>query len=310
MSDEGGDPRIALVILTHQRRELALRAIERALALPERPEIVVVDNGSRDGTADAIERRGAPVRLVRSRRNLGAAGRNLGLCATRRPFVAFSDDDVWWEPGALARAAEVLDAHAQVAIVTASVLVGSEARLDPTCRTMAASPLPSEPAGHALVGFLAGACIARRSAFLAAGGYEARLHIGGEEALLAWDLLAAGWRILYVPEVVAHHEPSALRDSARRRHLLLRNAALIAWLRRPSGRAWAVTGEAWREAGGPTARLRLAISLLRQAPWLWRERRVLPPEAEAEIALVEAALSGSRKPADGAARGIASSGAT
>jgi GT2 family glycosyltransferase len=289
------------VILTYERRELALRAVARALALPERPEIVVVDNGSRDGTAQALASVGERVRVLRSPRNLGAAGRNLGLAATERPFVAFSDDDVWWRPGALARAADLLAAHPHVGVVTARVQIEPDGRIDPTCRAMAESPLPRDPAGPPLVGFLAGACVARRSAFLAAGGYEARLGIGGEEELLALELLTAGWRIVYASDVVAHHEPSPLRDARVRRHLLRRNAALVAWLRRPLARAWAVTAAQLRDAGSAAARAGLLLSLLRRVPWLLGERRPLRGDVEAQLAIVEASLRG--RGASEAARG-------
>ena len=79
--------RIALVVLTHQRRALVCRNVERALALPERPTVVVVDNASSDGTSEALARFAGAVRVVRSARNLGAAGRNLGLAACSEPSV-------------------------------------------------------------------------------------------------------------------------------------------------------------------------------------------------------------------------------
>src|SRR5262245_34272344 len=63
----------------------------------------------------------------RSERNLGAAGRNAGVRAARTPYVALCDDDAWWAPGALARAAHLLDVHPTLAVVCARVLVGPDA---------------------------------------------------------------------------------------------------------------------------------------------------------------------------------------
>ena len=151
-------PRVSLVILTCNRLEQVTRAVERALALPDRPEILVVDNASRDGTAAVLPRRFPAITMVALPRNLGAAGRNAGVRRAASPFVAFSDDDTWWAPGALDRAADLLERHPHLGLITGRVLVGPEDREDPTCAVMAASPLPADPGlpGRPVLGFLAG----------------------------------------------------------------------------------------------------------------------------------------------------------
>src|SRR5690349_445205 len=137
------DPRVSVVVLTHNRpRELA-RTLGELQRLPERPRIIVVDNASRAGVVDEILRGLPEVAHVRCEENRGAAGRNAGVAQVRTAYVAFCDDDTWWAPGALARAADLLDAHRDVAALSARVLVGDEERLDPTCAAMARSPLDS-----------------------------------------------------------------------------------------------------------------------------------------------------------------------
>jgi hypothetical protein len=117
------------------------------------------------------------------------------VCHVDTPYVALCDDDTWWDPGDLGRAADLLRTHPRLAIITARVLIGPEERPDPACRIMEQSPLPREPGmpGPVLLGFLAGASVVRHSAFLKAGGFAPHLSIGGEEELLATDLAAAGW---------------------------------------------------------------------------------------------------------------------
>jgi GT2 family glycosyltransferase len=281
---------VALVVLTHNRRDELLRTLDALAALPERAPICVVDNGSHDGTAAAVAQRHPAVRLVCLPHNLGAAGRNAGVHAMPADYVALCDDDTWWAPGSLARAAHLLGEHPTLAAITARVLVGAEEREDPASTAMAASPFapPAGLPGTGVVGFLAGACVMRRRAFLQVGGFEPRLLIGGEERLLALDLLAAGWSLAYAPELVVHHHPSQQRDSLRRRQLLLRNALWCAWLRRPFAGAWQETRRRLREANGDPRLLRGVVEALAGLPWTLARRRVIPPALERDLQLLEA----------------------
>ena len=280
---------IDVVILTHNRKHEALRTIARMRAADAVGSIVVVDNGSGDATADAIASRFPNVRTVRLPRNIGAAARNAGVRETRTPYVAFCDDDTWWSPPSLTRAASILDAYPQFGVITGRVLVGPKEIDDPTNERMQRSPFANELGfpGSEVLGFLAGACVFRRRAFLQAGGYQPRFFIGGEEALLAIDLAVAGWRMGYVPDVVAHHYPSAIRNAIDRRWLLIRNALWCAWLRRPIGSAIAQTRAQLSSARFGDA-LRGLFSALRGMPWVLRERRVVPAHVERAIAAREA----------------------
>src|SRR5919199_374000 len=148
---------------TRNRAQEAVGTLHRLEALPERPPIVVVENGSTDGTPDAIAREHPHVRVIGLGENIGGAARNVGVDACEAEYVAFADDDSWWEPGSLARAAAVFDAHPRLAAVSARVVVGPEETLDPVCAELEASPLPATGLpGPAILGFLA--CGAARCA--------------------------------------------------------------------------------------------------------------------------------------------------
>ena len=209
-------------------------SLARLLALPDRPPVILVDNHSSDGTADAVEDRYPSIDLVRLERNLGASGRTVGAQRARTPYVAFSDDDSWWATGALERAADILDRAPRLALLAARILVGQDERLDPVCLAMRNSPLGEVPGvGPRLLGFVACGAVVRRSAYLDVGGFHPRFGVGGEETLLAVDLTERGWDCAYVDEVVAHHHPSTVRDPTARRVREVRNAIWTLWLRRP-----------------------------------------------------------------------------
>lgn len=286
-------PAITVVIATRNRRPGLCATLERLCALPEQPPIIVVDNGSRDGTAAAVRLAFPRVELVLLRRNRGACARNVGVRRARTPYVALTDDDSWWEPGALARAVEVLDASPRAGIVAAATLVGPQNTPDPINALMAASPLARGPLpGPRVLGFLGCAAVTRKQAYLAAGGYSRLLFIGGEEELLAYDLTAKGWPVTYRDDIVAHHWPSPARDARGRRRLELRNRVLVAWLRRPLPRAMGETARLARAATTDTvARRALAETAVKLPAALVRRRR-LPIGIEADIRLLEAGHAG------------------
>jgi len=289
----GAAGRVAVVVVTRNRRDSLCATLAHLRALPERPRVVVVDNASTDGTAAAVRGRYPDVDVVALTRNLGAAARTVGTCRVDMPYVAFSDDDSWWAPGALARALEVLDAHPPLALVAARILLGAEERIEPACLQMAASPLAARDGlpGRPVLGFVACGAVVRRSAFLAAGGFHARFGIGGEEQLLAIDLAAAGWALAYVDDVVAYHYPSPVRDRQGRERIVTRNTLWTTWLRRPSISAARRTAQLAR-LGVRNPRLRPAIvEALRGLPWVLRERRPVPTAVESALRVLESTAS-------------------
>jgi len=288
--------RVGVAVLTHNRRDDVLETVRRISCVIHPAAIVVADNASADGTREALGRAFPAVKLVQLPRNLGAAARNAAARRIDAPYVAFADDDTWWAAGALERAADVLDAHPRLAAITARVVIEPGGRDDPTSAVMAASPLPNRfgVPGAEILGVMAGACMMRRAAFLAVGGYEPRLFLGREEALLAIDLAMAGWAMAYVPSVVVHHRPSPRRDVAARRRLLLRNGLWCAWLRRTPRHAWRETIESVREAARQPALWPALIAAVAGLPWVLRDRRAAPPHVEAMLERLRDAAMASR----------------
>jgi GT2 family glycosyltransferase len=182
-----------------------------------------------------------------------------------------------WEPGSLARAVQLLDAWPNVGVLSARVVVGEDKVTDPTCAVMRASPLGSDGLpGPALIGYMAGACVFRTALFRAVGGYEPRLFIGGEEELVALDMVAANQSIVYCEQLTVHHHPSPARDSGLRRRTLARNAAWIAWLRLPWPQACRATLRALDLLAREGRFLRDSAGLLRGLTWALPRRRVVP----------------------------------
>jgi GT2 family glycosyltransferase len=277
------------VIITRDRRRELERTLERMTGLPGRPRVIVVDNASRDGSADAAGRHPG-VEVIRATANLGAVARNLAVQRVTTPYVAFCDDDIWWEPAAPGCAAALLDDHPRLASVAGRILVEPGGEEDPITPELRDSPVPAPGwlPGPALLSILAGASMLRVSAFRAAGGFSARLWLGGEEELLALDLAAAGWWMCWCPDVVVHHAASVARDVRERRMLGIRNTLWTAWLRRPLPGAARHTVAVLRSMPRDRASGVAVARALRGLPWVIRERRVIPPAVEAGLRLLEA----------------------
>jgi GT2 family glycosyltransferase len=280
---------VTVVIATRDRAGELCRTLAKLAVLPEGPQVIVVDNASRDGTAGIVRR------LYRTSSSSGcaatAAPARTPACGAATRYVAFSDDDSWWEPGALARACALLDECPAVGVVAGRTLVGPKRAEDPLNDVMAGSPLPRDHLpGPRVLGFLGCAIVARREAFLAAGGYRRLLGIGGEEELLVLDLAARGWASVYAEAVVARHLPSPRRDVPGRRAAAQRNRVLIAFLRRPPRRALAGAAALARRAARRDAVARSALAgLLLRLPLALAARRPLPPAVAAQAATLETA---------------------
>jgi len=265
---------MSIVVITRDRWP----DLERSVPKHQQP-VVLVDNGSTDGTPTLARARFPHVDVVELGVNRGAVARNIGVQKARTPYVAFADDDSWWSPGALGRAREIFDSHPRLGLLAGRVLVGADEREDPICDLMAGSPLGTEDdlPGPSVLGFLACGAVIRRTAYLAVGGFDDVVFFGGEEERLALDLATLGWGLSYVPEVVAHHHPSPRRDSSHREALIARNRLLTLVLRRP----WAVVvaevaRSVRRDSAGRTG-VRQALPLL---PRALAQRRPLPRAVE------------------------------
>lgn len=281
--------RFTVVVITWNRREELLDCLRHMTSLPERPPIIVADNGSTDGTAEAVAARFPQVRLLRNARNHGAVARNEAVRRLNTPYVAFCDDDTWWEPGALTAAADLLDAHERLAAVVGRIVVEPTAEDDPIVPELRGSPVPGPEwlPGPALLGFLAGATMLRVSAFREAGGFSPKLWLGGEEELVAIDMASRGWWTCYRDDILIHHAASRLRDSRRRRRLGIRNTLWTTWARRPLRSALRRTRTI---VGSLPMDLTSARGLAEAAAgvvWVVRERRVVPREVENGLRLLE-----------------------
>lgn len=279
--DQPGVERVSVVLLTYNCAHRLRRVLEHLAALDV--PIVAVDNASADQTCTVLASH-PQIKVIRLPRNMGAAARNVGLAQVQTPYVAFCDDDGWYEPEGLALAADALDEHPRLALVNARILVTDEQYLDPISAEMADSPLPERHGipGAVLLGFMAGACVVRVVAYEQAGGYDPVYFMGGEEEALALKLARDGWQMRYRPDVVVQHRPSVENAPHLRAHGM-RNALWTCWLHRRAVNAVraSVFLLLYRPKNG--AWLRGTAMALRGLPWVLRCRRPASRELDQDL---------------------------
>ena len=110
MSAEIRDFSAAVIIAAKDAEATIARAVRSALADPLAAQVIVVDDGSRDGTSAAArsaDDRSGRLEVIRLGENVGpAAARNLAIANSDAPFVAILDSDDYWRPGRLSRMAQ------------------------------------------------------------------------------------------------------------------------------------------------------------------------------------------------------------
>jgi glycosyltransferase involved in cell wall biosynthesis len=115
-------PKISVVIPCHNSEKIVPDAINSVLKQSERDfELIMVDDGSTDGTAAVIESINDPrVKLVRQENKGASAARNTGINAARGDYVAFLDHDDLWLPTFLEKTVTLLDRDPQAIMVAAN----------------------------------------------------------------------------------------------------------------------------------------------------------------------------------------------
>ncbi|RRE02163.1 glycosyltransferase family 2 protein [Mycobacteroides abscessus subsp. massiliense] len=286
-------PRTSFVIASRNRASELAAVAQRLLDTTEGP-IVLVDNASGDDSVATMRRLQSHAQqrltVVPLCNNLGAVARNIGVAHCDTEYVAFCDDDSWWEPKSIAAAESIFDLHPGVALLAARTIVLPGGYDDPLTYALAHSPLgrwPNLP-GPSVLGFLACASIIRRSAFTAVGGFSPILHFRGEEQLMAWDLASKGWHLCYCDELVTYHQPSKLRPPGEeQRARALRNDTLSIWLRRPYRQCVRAGARLVRAALREPAHRRALWEAVQALPAVAAERRRLPDQVERALTAVD-----------------------
>jgi GT2 family glycosyltransferase len=230
--------RVSAVIVSFNTRDHLLRCVaslETHASLPI--EVIVVDNGSHDGSVAALRAAHPDVRVLENGANLGfAAACNRGLREARAPYCLLINSDAEICPGAVLALAAVLDERPEVGIAgprTVGADGGPQVSFGPDLTPLAEwrqrrlvvalregkaaavrevealSAREQEPV------WVSGSCLlARKTALDAVGGLDERFFLYEEDVDLCLRVRRAGWRVVYTPSALVRHHLGKSMETA------------------------------------------------------------------------------------------------
>lgn len=298
--DDRVDPPITVAVVAWNTRELLIRCLDSLRGDFEagRAAVVVVDNGSTDGSREAVRSDFGWVKLLEPDENLGF-GRAVNAAAeyNTSPWLAAANADVELTPGALETLLHVGETHPDVGAVAPRLLLPNES----TQHSVHCFPSPGlalffglgiyrvsqrigdrfcidgywNPDRPRKVDWAHGAfLLIRRASFDRVGGFDEAQWLYAEETDLAWRMARAGHTVYYEPRAVVRHSVSASTRQAfgeweRDRR---RNVAAYSWLARRRGIAVARL-TALINLAGAAVRLLIFSPLAVLAPRRWTRAR-------------------------------------
>jgi hypothetical protein len=215
----GDTPAVSVIVPSYERRTLLCEAVASVLRQTFTDfELIVVDDGSSDGTREAMAGVDSRVRYVWQPNAGVAAARNRGLELARAATVAFLDSDNRWLPEHLDVLAELRRRHPGAVLASTCpkyVLGGREPVTDAKVVDLAGLVARYGVEATAIVGFISGVA-ADRKAIRAAGGFDERLRAGEDTDLWARMSLHGPTVTLQRETLVRGVSRDSLRRSARR----------------------------------------------------------------------------------------------
>jgi len=241
-------PEVAVIVVNWNRRELLRQSLQSVLRQQgARFEVIVVDNGSGDGSPEMVAQefaaRDPRVRLIRNPANLGfCAANNQGIAATRAEFVALLNNDAEAEPGWLAALRRCFDGRPEMGMAACKILVFEDpSRIDKAGhliypdgqnRGRGSGEVDAGQYDQMEEALWPDGCAAmyRKAMLDRIGGFDEDFFAYADDAELGLRARIAGWGCLYTPEaVVRHHRGASLGiQSSRRLELIERNRILLA----------------------------------------------------------------------------------
>ncbi|MGA3065359.1 MAG: glycosyltransferase family A protein [Tepidisphaeraceae bacterium] len=225
--ENSNSPRATVVITTRNRGSDLRVALTSALKQDEPIDILVIDDGSSDGTSEMVAREFPSVRVERSEKSLGlVVQRNRAAQMVRTPFIVSIDDDAEFTSPRVVRQTLEKFSHPVIGAVGIPFI---DIKLNDKVQQKA----PDEQGVHIAHWYIGTAHAVRTEVFRAVGGYRGFFYSQYEELDVGMRLFDAGYIIRLGSSDPIHHYLSPKRQLGRNVTYSLRNLLLIGFLNVP-----------------------------------------------------------------------------
>lgn len=221
---------VSIIVLNFNGRAWLERCLPSAVAetAPD-CELLVVDNGSSDGSVEFVAQAFPTVRIEAIGANLGfAAGNNVGARLARGRYLAFLNNDAAPQPGWLARLRAALDTRPDAGLAASCIVYldrptvvdsagDGVTRFGGAFKRSHGQPVSEAGEARDVFGACGAACLIRKTLFDEVGGFDGDYFAVHEDVDLSYRCQLRGFSCVYVPDAVVHHAGSATlgRLSAR-----------------------------------------------------------------------------------------------
>lgn len=195
---------ISVIIPTHNRKELVLEAIKSVLHQePKNYEVIVVDDGSTDGTKDYLDSLNLPVTIIQANHKGISSTRNLGIKAAVGEYIAFLDSDDLWLSGILAEQLNYLESHPETPLVYVDQFIEADNKRLEKTRFNSEQTTPEQKTKFDKPGFItpqapihASAVMVRKSIFDEIGLFNEELKIHEDTDM--WNRISEKYPLGYI----------------------------------------------------------------------------------------------------------------
>ncbi len=276
---------VTILIITWNRKKDVLETVHSVYDQAyQNFEIVVVDNGSNDGTADALRQAYPGVKIVRLDRNTGVSvGRNVGIAIAQGEVIFCLDSDASLGRDTLHALMRRLHDEPAIGVINSKIVNAYTNALDGGPGWVYSTRQMTQQDQEFLsFSFSEGGAAIRKEVFDRVGLFWEFLFFGGEGQEFSLRVLDAGYRILYYPEAIVYHRssPDARCNERDRDCSNFRNTLCIYFVRYPW---WMFLFLAPLRLGAVILRgarrgylLQVLVALfdfIRHLPFLWTQRR-------------------------------------
>jgi hypothetical protein len=252
---------LSIIIVNWNTKEFLLPCLQSISESEQRTawEIVVVDNGSRDGSADEIRKVFPFVSVIENHKNLGfATAVNQGLQKTSGEYALLLNPDTQVKHGAIEHLKSFMDAHCDVGVAGAQLLNSDGSKQNSIAnfpslvtellnksllRWLFPKKFPGKEnsyPGPVEVDSVIGACMmARRDAMNQVGFFDKDYFLFFEETDLCYRIKRAGWKVYHVPQAEIYHFQGKSAEAERKRarveyfrsryHFFKKNRGSLQW---------------------------------------------------------------------------------